>query len=114
MRVMKAIAEYRLHLKYPDGEMVPVRLRIGRPEQLPTGLWQCETEANGLRPAFGTVPTPSSTSWQALVWALRLLYRLLRSDVSRGTVLYDESGKYPIHLDELFPFPRDGEDPPPG
>jgi hypothetical protein len=108
------IAEYRLHLKYLDGGLVPVRLRIGRPRRLSTGLWQCETEADGLRPAFGVVPKPGSTSWQALVWGLRFLYRMLRSEVSDGAVLYDDTGKYPIHLDELFPFPREGETPPPG
>ena len=112
---MGVIAEYRLHLKFPSGETIPVWLRIHRPERLPTGLWECRTETEGrLRITFtgdGSIPglTPASTSWQALMFGLRWVYHLIRMEVRGGAALYDESGKYPVHLDELFPFPRDGE-----
>jgi len=51
-----------------------------------------------------------STSWQALMSALRSLYQLIRIE---GATLYEESGRFPIHFDEVFPFPRDDDLPRP-
>lgn len=112
------IAEYRLHLKYPDGKMAPVWMRIGRPVELPTGNWECWAVLDGrLRgPTHGGIPVVSmaETSWQALAFAWRFLYQLVRVEVRHaGAVLYSQSGKYPIHFDELFPFLRDSDSPPP-
>jgi hypothetical protein len=113
---MDVIAEYLLHLRYSDGKMVPVRMRLSRPIQRPTGIWECAAEIEGgLRLTYtGGHPIPTggmgSTSWQALISALRSLYSIIRIE---GGKLYEQSGRYPIHFDELFPFPRDGEAAPP-
>jgi hypothetical protein len=111
------IAEYRLHLKYPDGELVPVWLRINRPERLPTGLWECTGVMDGGRwahPQYGPFVSPimASTSWQALAFALRFMHQMIAQEVRSGAMLFSESGRNPIHLDELFPLLRDWQRPP--
>lgn len=118
---MDVIAEYRLQLKYPDGKRVPVCLRLGRPVCRPTGIWECDGEVEGelsVNPARGE-PFPAggigSTSWRALMAALRSVSNLLRMEVNHyEAMLRDETGRFPVHFDEVFPFPRDGERPPPG
>jgi hypothetical protein len=118
---MSAIAEVRLNIKYSDGEMVPIQLRISRPRQLPNGNWDCVTEIQGqlrsLYTAAGSTggPVTAGTSWHALVFALRFLSKLLEAEVGHSrAALYSHGGQhpYPVHLDELFPFPRDWERPP--
>jgi hypothetical protein len=113
---MDAIAEYRLQLKYLNGRMTPIRIRVGRPVRDSTGIWNCEALIEGgLRLTFTNgEPLPASgmgsTSWQALIGALRNLYSLIRIE---GAKLYEESGRFPIHFDEVFPFPRDDDVPRP-
>jgi hypothetical protein len=113
---MDVIAEFRLHLKYPNGKMNAVRLRVARPVQRSDGVWDCYGEIEGgLRLTFTDGhPLPASgmgsTSWQALMGALRSMCEFVRIE---GAKLYEESGRFPIHFDEVFPFPRDDDVPRP-
>jgi len=108
---MDVIAEYRLQLKYPNGKMNALRIQVGRPTRRDR-IWNCDAVIEGgLRLTYTQgEPLPAGgmggTSWQALMSALRSIYHLIRTE---GADLYDESGRYPIHFDEVFPFPRDGE-----
>jgi hypothetical protein len=114
---MDVVAEYRMNLKYPDGEIVPVRLRIGRPRELPSGNWHCDADIEGRLRIHSTANGPLSagsdagTAWQALVFALRFLSRLLRSEVRHGGAALYSHGEHPhpLHFDELFPVRREWE-----
>jgi len=116
---MDVIAQYRLHLKYADGHMVPVWLRIGRPVEIPMGNWECPAEIEGeLRVHCSSLGRRSSgmrgaNSWQALAFTLRFMYDQIRMEVRDGAVMYSENGKHPIHFDELFPLLRDWQRPAP-
>ena len=111
---MDVIAEYPLRLKYPDGEMAQVRLRINRPVELTAGKWNCEAEiemVGRLRiDALQEGPVPlkgtGDTSWRAMIVAIRFLYYSMLLEVrSTGAALYDDSGQRPVHLNDVFPVP---------
>jgi hypothetical protein len=112
------IAEYRLCLKYPDGEAAPIGLRIGRPAELSAGRWDCRAEAVGRLRIDDSHDGPpplngwGGTSWEAMMAAVRFLYWTLYLEIrSRGAAVYDEGGQRPIRLEDLFPFRTAGAPP---
>jgi hypothetical protein len=99
---MDVIAERRLTVLYPDGELVPVCLRIGRPKPHQKGNYVCAVQAEGLRLWQGPKEFFGVDSFQALTIGVRLLYEILSAEVERGAVLHWEGGKEAISLSDLF------------
>ena len=99
---MDVIAEHRVDVLYPDGELVPVRLRIGRPRPHPQGDHVCPVQAEGLRLWEGPAEFAGVGSLHALMIGLRFLRDMLSTEVERGAVLHWEGGKQHLTLDDLF------------
>jgi hypothetical protein len=99
---MDVIAEHRLVVLYPDGELVPVYLRIGRPGPHPKGDFVCPVQAEGLRLWKGPAELAGVDTLHALMIALRFLHDMLSSEVERGAVLHWEGGNQSLQLSDLF------------
>jgi len=99
---MEIIAERRLEVQYPDGALVPVCIRVGRPMAHPKRDYVCPVQAEGLRLWQGPKDFVGVDSFQALTLGLRFLYEMLSTEVERGAVLYWERTKQPLDLMNLF------------
>jgi hypothetical protein len=105
---MDVIAEHRLDVLYPDGEMVPVHVRIGRPRPHPEGKgdWGCVVQAEGLRIWDGPSELFGEGSLHALMIAASFLHRMLSAEVERGAVPHWQGGAEALDIDGLFVLPR--------
>ena len=99
---MDTLAEQQLAVLYSDGELVPVRLRIGRPSPHPKGDFVCSVQADGLRLWQGPTEFAGVSSFQALVLGLRFLYHVLSFEVENGAVVHWEDGEHTLDVHELF------------
>ncbi|WP_088253112.1 hypothetical protein [Fimbriiglobus ruber] len=99
---MHPIAEHRIDFLYPDGEMVPVRIRLGCPFVHPKGGWTCAVQAEGLRIWQGPSELFGEGSFHALVIGVRFLHRMLVAEIERGAVPHWEGGVEALEIDELF------------
>ena len=101
---MDVIAEHRLNVLYPDGEMVPVHVRIGRPHPHPAGKgdWGCVVQAEGLRIWQGPSELFGEGSLHALMIAASFLHRILSAEVERGAVPHWQGGAEALDIDGLF------------
>jgi hypothetical protein len=99
---MSVVAEHRLDVLYPDGQMVPVLIRVGLPRPHPQGDYVCSVEAHGMRIWQGPSELSGVGSFHALMIGIRFLYKMLSSEVEQGAILHWEGGKQFLNLDELF------------
>ena len=71
----------------PDGAVVPLVVRIGRPTPDPRGdEWACPSEIDGLDDRYADMVGVSSI--QAMALALRLVRTMLADTIQRGAALY--------------------------
>ncbi len=99
---MDVVAEHRLVVLYPDGELVPVYLRVGRPRPHPKGDHVCLVQAEGLRLWEGPTEFGGVDSFHALMIGLRFLYNMLSTEVERGAILHWEGAEEAHELSDLF------------
>ena len=81
------IASLDLLALHANGARTPVTFRIGPPEQVPGGGWQCPVRLDGLHD--GLIAMHGEDSMQALCLSLGLAAALLRNFVARGGRLLD-------------------------
>ncbi|WP_157369443.1 hypothetical protein [Zavarzinella formosa] len=105
---MDVIAEQRLDLLYPDGELVPVHIRIGRPQPHPDGKgdWGCLAEATGLRIWDGPQEFFGEGSLQALMLTARFLHSMLLAEIERGAAMPVWPDGSEMGLNTIFGFPH--------
>ena len=104
------IASRELVAISPDGDRIPVFLRIGRPYQSHTKPDMCSC-AVALDPLYPNLPDQvGSDSFQALWLACGLAINLLRGyKESGGRILFQDGSNYPLdalafaHLNESGP-----------
>ncbi|WP_020470725.1 hypothetical protein [Zavarzinella formosa] len=96
------IAEQRLRVRYPDGELAPVVLRIGVPKPHPAGDHICSVQAEGLRIWQGPKALYGVGTFHALMIGIRFLQKVLAIEVERGAVLYDEESDERVDIADLF------------
>jgi hypothetical protein len=102
---MDVVAEHTVDVRYPDGNLVRVHLRVGRPFPQPQGDFACPVSADGLRGWERTTEIFGVGSLHALMLGLRFLYYGLAVELERGAILHWEGGEQVLALDELFvPF----------
>jgi hypothetical protein len=101
---MDVIAEDRIDILYPDGELRQVHLRIGRPHPNSKGKveWGCQIQAEGLRIWEGPTELFGVSSLHALMIGVGFLRRMLTIEVDRGAVLHWQGETEPLHVDYLF------------
>lgn len=104
---MDVVAEHRLDVLYPDGEMVQIDIRIGRPQPHPAGKgdWSCIVQAVGLRAWEGPSELFGEGSLHALMIAAGFLHRMLSVEVERGAVPHWKGGAEALDIDGLFVLP---------
>ena len=100
---MDVVAQHRVDVLYPDGHLVPVLLRVGRPLPHPQGDFVCPVAADGLPDRDGPTEIFGVGSLHALMLGLRYLHHSLAIETERGAVLHWEGGEQVLALDELFP-----------
>ena len=107
---MDVIAEHRVDVLYPDGEIRPVHLRIGRPRPHPEGRgdWGCVVQAEGLRLWEGPAELFGEGSLHALMIGAGFLHRMLCSEVERGAVPRWPGGTAVLCVDDLFVLTKHG------
>ena len=99
---MDVIAEHRLVATFPDGELVPVVLRVGRPYAHPKGDHACPVQAEGLRLWDGPSDIFGVGTWHALMLGLRFLRSMLATEAERGAVFHWEGAEHAVSVEELF------------
>lgn len=101
---MDVIAEDRLDMLYPDGEMVPVHIRIGRPQLPPqsTGEWFCLIQADGLRFCKCSPKVFGEGSFHTLMLAFYALRLALNYEVEQGAIPHWQDGTTYRNIDEMF------------
>jgi hypothetical protein len=99
---MDVVAEQRLSVLYPDGESVPVCLRVGRPLPGSQGDFLCPVEADGLRIWQGPREFSGVGSFHALMIGLRFLHNMLSFEVQRGAILHWEDGQQHLTINDFF------------
>src|SRR4051794_38267402 len=82
---MEIVVEQELSALFPDGRVVPIRMRVGRPHPRPTGEWACPVEVDGLPSWQGSRDIFGEGPLQALTLGLRLLRSALLDAAVRGT-----------------------------
>jgi hypothetical protein len=104
---MDVVAEHQIDVLYPDGEMISVHIRVGRPQPHPEGNgdWGCEVQAEGLRIWEGPNKLYGVGSLHALMIAVGFLHRMLSAEVERGAVLHWQGGEEALCADDLFVLP---------
>ncbi len=104
---MDFIAEEQLDVLYPDGELVPVELRIGTPQRREDrNGWGCVAQAEGLRAEGRPREMYGLSSLQSLMIACCFLYRMLLIEVEQGAILRERDRPEEFSLDTLFIFTR--------
>jgi hypothetical protein len=103
---MDVIAEHTVDVLYPEGKLVRVHLRVGRPfPHAQQGDFACTVSADGLRGWERPTEIFGVGSLHALMLGLRFLYYGLAVELERGAILHWEGGEQVLALDELFvPF----------
>ena len=99
---MDVIAEHRLEVHYPDGIVVSVCLRVGRPKPHSNGDYVCPVQAEGLRLWQGPKEFWGVGSFHALIIGIRFLHNMLSVEVENGAKLHWEGGMQPLKLSDLF------------
>jgi hypothetical protein len=99
---MEIVAEQGLSALFPDGRLVPVHFRVGRPHRRPTGEWACPVEVDGLPGWQGSVDIFGVDSLQALTLGCRLLRSVLLDATARGTVFHRPDSKIVYSAELLF------------
>jgi Domain of unknown function (DUF6968) len=99
---MDVVADHNLFAVFANGQLAPVRLRIGRPMPHPKGDWACPVDVDGLQIVEGSTEIFGVGLGHALMLGLRFLREILSSEVQRGTVFHDEEGKHAINIERLF------------
>ena len=104
---MDMVAEQWLDVLYPEGEMVQVHVRIGRPQPHPAGKgdWGCVVQAEGLRIWEGPSELFGEGSLHALMIAASFLHSMLSAEVERGAVPHWQGGAEALDIDGLFVLP---------
>lgn len=107
-----AVAEERIDVKYADGTMIPVHLRMSRPHPHPDGQgdWNCVVLAEGLKIWEGPRRLHGEGSCQTLMIASWFLYKMLTAEIERGAVVCYPGETEKVDLDALFLFPGKRDD----
>ena len=96
------VAEKRLRVRYPDGIVVPVCLRVGVPKPTRSDEAGCPVQAEGLRIWEGPKMMFGADTFQALLIAIRFVQKLLAMEVTRGAQLLHADEETPMTVEELF------------
>jgi hypothetical protein len=107
---MDTVAEQRIDFLYPDGRLVPVRVRLGRPYPHPKGDWACVVQAEGLRVWQGPAELFGVGPIHAIMIGAKFLHSMLSVEVERGAVPHYEGGTASMSIDALFVFPSSEDD----
>jgi hypothetical protein len=102
---MYAVAEQRIDFLYPDGQLVPVHVRLGRPYLHPKGDWACLVQTEGLPERGDPTELFGFGPMHALMIGARFLHLRLSSEVARGAVPHYEGGRDVMSINSLFVFP---------
>jgi hypothetical protein len=95
-----AIAERTLMCVKPNGQRVPVTLRIGKPYPASDVDWACPVALEGLEPRL--LDIHGVDSFQALMLAQKLLLQLMTGILEDGGRFEDDEDGSPIDIKELF------------
>jgi hypothetical protein len=99
---MDVVSEEALSALLPDGRVVPIHIRVGRPRPRPTGEWACPVDAEGLPGWQGSRDIFGEGSLQALMLGLGLLRSVLLDATARGTVFRWPDSEEVFHVELLF------------
>jgi hypothetical protein len=99
---VKVVAEHRIAVLYPDGQLKPVRIWVGQPHPHPQGDFVCPIGADGLRIWEGSTELFGVGSFHALLVGLGFLYRVLSQEVESGAILRWPDSEQVLDLRELF------------
>ena len=100
MGVNGSIAERALVYVKPNGERVPVTLRLGTPYRSSDVDWACPVAAEGLYSKLGDIH--GVDSFQALMLAQKLLLQLMAGAVEDGGNFRNVEDDTPIDVQRLF------------
>jgi hypothetical protein len=103
---MDLVAEQRIDFLYPDGQLVPVHVRLGRPYPHPKGDWACLVQTEGLPERTDPTELFGVGPMHALMIGARFLHLRLTAEVARGAVPHDECDRDVMSIDSLFVFPN--------
>ena len=95
-----AVAERTLVCVKPNGERVPVTLRIGKPYPASDVDWACPVALEGLERKLPDIH--GVDSFQALMLAQKLLLQLMTGVIEDGGRFEDDEDGSPIDLKKLF------------
>lgn len=96
------VAEKRLRVRYADGAVVPVCLRLGIPKATGTNEAGCPVQAEGLRIWQGPKMMFGADTFQALMIATRFLHKVLAMEISRGAELLHAEDDGELSIEDLF------------
>lgn len=95
-----AIAERELVWVKPDGERVPITLRIGKPYRTKGDDWVCPVAAEGFQTKLADMH--GIDSFQALMLAQGLLAKLMIGAVEDGGHFLNVDDDTPVDVNRLF------------
>ena len=98
--IADAVAERTLVCVKPNGERVPVTLRIGKPYPASDVDWACPVALEGLERKLPDIH--GVDSFQALMLAQKLLLQLMTGVIEDGGRFEDDEDGSPIDLKKLF------------
>ena len=98
--ITNAIAERKLVCVKPDGQRVPVTLRIGKPYPASDVDWACPVALEGLQPKLADMH--GVDSFQALMLAQKLLLQLMLGVIEDGGSFRDDEDDSPVDINRLF------------
>jgi hypothetical protein len=99
---MDVVADQELSALLPDGRVVRVHVRVGRPHPRPTGEWACPIDVEGLPGWQGSRDVFGEGSLQSLMLGLGLLRSVLLDATARGTVFRWPDSEELVPVELLF------------
>lgn len=91
----EVIAKRNLEFRTPDGVIVPVSIRIGKPQADPNpgGAWRCSVQIEGFHDSLGTRWVSGEDSYQALLLAIEIVFVDVEGEVRRANLILTSGEK---------------------